>query len=163
MPTTITGTDGVSQVQTGAVESGDLPAGSVIQVVQNISSTGVQISSSNYQDSGLSLTITPFFSTSKILVIVNQCGNTVGTPDKVDTAIIRNSSIVYEQRQQSPRPGEVGSNDHRAITFDMCFLDSPNTTSALTYKTQGRFSGSGRIDFQKENYNGSIILMEIAG
>jgi len=56
------------------IASGALPIGSVLQVVNAITSTNVSNSTATMTDTGLTATITPKFSTSKILVLVSQNG-----------------------------------------------------------------------------------------
>jgi hypothetical protein len=47
----------------------------------------------------------------------------------------------------------------------MLYLDSPNTTSATTYKTQGKVNttaNSGAVVFQHGNQPSYIVLIEVA-
>jgi hypothetical protein len=84
MPTEISGATGVNKVQTGAIETGDLPTGSVLQVVQTVYSgitaqsnvTAQTTDSGGYSSAGLNwtdldTTITPSATSSKILVMIN--------------------------------------------------------------------------------------------
>ena len=48
-----------------------LPAGAVLQVVEGAFSTQVDMASSNYADTSLTVTITPKFASSKVFVITN--------------------------------------------------------------------------------------------
>ena len=56
------------------------------------------------------------------------------------------------------------STDHRRGTIAaMDILDSPNTTSATTYKTQGRLSDSSAdLYYQHDSSRSTMVLMEIA-
>jgi len=175
MPTTITGTDGVSQVQTGAVESGDLaagaigsgdlPAGSVIQVVSNVVTTIVSSNSTSYIDTGVSETITPKFSSSKILILINQSWEVRENsgPDAVGQCrILRDGSeIIGGFLNYSYDFGNNGTIQQTHHFFQ--YLDSPNTTSSIEYKVQGRRLSGANFDFQKNNSPSVITLMEIAG
>jgi hypothetical protein len=136
--------------------------GHVIQVVSGITSAQTQNSSTNtFSGMGLSLAITPTSSTSKILVITSQAGNTVGAVDKIDVRLMRDTTEVFMYRMQQIT--NLASNDHRAISYDISYVDSPSTTSAVTYSTQfKKESSNGRLDVQKDNTNGHITLMEIA-
>ena len=50
---------------------------------------------------------------------------------------------------------------HGSISFS--FIDSPSSTSEVTYKTQfNNEQGSGTVNIQK-NANSTMVLMEIAG
>lgn len=167
----VDGTNGLTFPNTSTQASG----GKVIQVVQNSYKTQVAVTGTTYTDTGLTATITPLFSTSKIMVLITQPSlyiPTSGTASGGGIKVLRNTSTVVYQ------PGELAAPDG---PFDMYsaagalyvvetlnFTDSPASTSALTYKTQARpfgnsvctayyqFSGSGQ---QQSSY---ITLMEIA-
>ena len=175
MPTTITGTDGVSQVQTGAVESGDLPAGSVIQVVQGSTSTFVSTTSQSYVDTTLSASITPKSSSNQILVLVNQQAilRRGSSSSFFGIRILRNGTAVFTPVTDGAGPFDFGSANGNASKsdiynrFSISYLDSPSSTSPVTYKTQARnYYSDQTIDLQLNNdVDGTsfITLMEIAG
>jgi hypothetical protein len=146
-----------------AADLGINTTGTVLQVVSGSTSSETANSSTNtYADMGLALSITPTSSTSKILVMTSQAGNTVGDPDKVSVRLMRNTTELYECMQQVT--AGLGDNDHRAITYDISYVDSPSTTSSVTYKPQFKKEASGgRLDVQKDGNNGHITLIEIAG
>ena len=162
MPTTITGTDGVSQVQTGAVESGDLPAGSVIQVVQGTTSTEISSTSTSYIDTSLSASITPTSSTSKILVLVNH--SDIRRQDAgLGFRLMRNGTQIVEFASNLGWSADP-SPDRHVGTPSTVYLDSPNTTSSITYSTQTKVTiGTGTIVVQADSDPSFITLMEIAG
>jgi hypothetical protein len=57
-----------------------------------------------------------------------------------------------------------GTNDNNVGAVAMTYLDSPNTTSSVTYKTQFNNHGStGNAGFNRNGSNSYITLMEIAG
>ena len=117
-------------------------AGNVLQVVQSVKSTlqSLSISSGVYQDiSGLSVSITPTSSSSKILVLVNigACG-TSSTADIIfrinrDATVIGTGSGASYNATTANR----SLNSELTSTPAMTFLDSPATTSATTYKVTG--------------------------
>ena len=136
-----------------------LPTGSVIQVVQGQSS-GQFVTSSldTYQDIGLEVTITPSSSSSKILV--HYYSGFVGqNTAHLNTRMLRNGSTVHTL-------GLYFSGAHwQGAVPSAMILDSPSSTSALTYKIQG-FQDSGSSNYANWHYNGNashIIAMEIAG
>lgn len=58
-----------AQLKSDAIASGDLPAGTILQVVEAVSTAGVNINSSTYSDlPGMSVNITPSSTSSTILV-----------------------------------------------------------------------------------------------
>ena len=161
MAVVIDGTTGVSAVQAGAVTTSDLPAGSVLQVVQGTYSTETETSSSTYADTGLTASITPSSASSKILVLVTMEGVGKATNDTAlrvrtlrgATVIDTSNDIAYTA---SSATNFVGS-------FSVNILDSPATTSATTYKTQ--FMSQTNVAKARICSSGStsyITLMEIA-
>jgi len=161
-----------SNISSGTLGKARLPTGSVLQVVNATYSTSTSVNNATLVDTGLTATITPSSSTSKILVLVNQNGN-VGNNNTGDVgmrvALLRGASqialidgvLAYSGTPASGAyvgPIGVGS-------ASICYLDSPTTTSATTYKTQfaNRSSGStGAVTTQNTSSTSTITLMEIA-
>ena len=146
---------------------------SVIQVVQNTYSTQVTNITTTYADSGLTASITPTSSSSKVLVLVSQnfyIAIGTGSSQYGGFQIVRNSTAIYTPAQDGTSAFDygVGVGNSTSISlftrYPACYLDSPATTSATTYKTQMRiYYTAGTIYAQNSNGTSSIILMEIAG
>ena len=148
MTTTITGATGIDNIKAAT--------GAVLQVVQATYNTNFSTTSASFVDTGLTATITPSSTSSKILVIINQVGFINGSAN-IKMNIVRGSSeiiSIYTQDQTSTQTFTANVNN---------FLDSPSTTSATTYKTQG-LTSAGTLYFQwtGDGYS-TITLMEIAG
>jgi len=144
---------------TGVPASG-MPTGSVIQVVNATYSTQTNNASTTPVDTGLTATITPLFSNSKILVIVNQNGNSSYTANVgITFTLLRGSSVITTFATYYNTATTADTQD--AATS---YLDSPATTSATTYKTQMvKSQNSGTVYTQIDSKNTSTItLMEIA-
>jgi hypothetical protein len=138
-------------------------AGVVLQVVNATYATQVTSTSSTLADTGLTATITPKFTTSKILVIVSQ--GMLASTGSGDVTINRAGTDVITFGYGT---GLNGSGSTSAFYQSLQYLDSPATTSATTYKTRfNRRSGAGTIYAQLNDSNGTqqsvITLMEIAG
>jgi hypothetical protein len=137
-------------------------AGSVIQVVNQYYNTFGATSSTSYVDTGVTLSITPKFSTSKVLIIVGLAlGTNNPSATVISTQLVRNgSSLVLQER------GLLAQSNTDADIFYQ-YLDSPATTSATTYKVQ-YLSVTGNTvrinDYQNSAGSAfsSITLMEIA-
>lgn len=146
-----------------AVTSAGLPTGTVLQVVQGSTSTSVSATSS-YIDTGLTATITPSSTSSKILVMVQQqgCKATLISTGCVDIKLQRNSSDIYNFAI-AYFYGYVSTEFRSDISG--CYLDSPSTTSATTYKTVFKANNGGTSTVQNDGANtvSTITLMEIAG
>jgi hypothetical protein len=159
----IASVSGASLTGTQHIPRGTLPTGSVLQVVQ--ASSGVAANStSTYADTGLSATITPSSSTSKILVMVTHNGvskNTGNANSCVAIKLLRNSTDISIFARYLGYTGISGYNV--GFTAATNYLDSPATTSAVTYKTQ--FMNEGNAASVEVGANSAIsymTLMEIA-
>ena len=173
MPTIISGDGTITGLTaTGISAVQNLPAGSVLQVVNASYSTLTSTNTATLVDTGLSATITPKFSTSKILVFIDQCGcyNASNTSDVgMRIALLRNGSSILSIDGLGPYLGNYVSGGQWGIgSISTNYLDSPATTSAVTYKTQfgNRGVGStGTVGVQQggaSSTSSTITLMEIA-
>ena len=129
--------------------------GSVIQVVEGSYNTQTDISSGSYVDSGLSVIITPKFSSSKVYVITNLQTfiNGVGI---IGVNIVRGSTSILSLQNAA------GYQDNSADVVSLTKLDSPATTSATTYKVQvNQIANSGTLRIN-QNGGSRITVMEIA-
>ena len=142
-------------------------AGSVLQVVNAIYSTQVGTTSNSFIDTGLTATITPKFSTSKILVIVDQTGigKGGGSGNYIQLKLVKNSTTLAYFESLGTFTNAAGLNYIGSCSMN--YLDSPATTSATTYKTQ--FTNGDNVNpVYVQTLNGfqassTITLMEIAG
>ena len=145
------------------ITTSQMPTGTILQVVNALYATGVSTTSGTLSDTGLTATITPTSATSKILVLVNQNGGvkTTGTNNSIQLYLLRNSSAIAAI---SERAGlTTNSIDMYLETLSISFLDSPATTSAVTYKTQyATFAPPNLIYLQLVGCASTITLMEIA-
>jgi len=142
------------------VTSAGLPSGTVLQVVEGRSAaTAFTPSALNtYEDIGLSVSITPSFSSSKIFVTFTT-GLVAQNTAHFNTRLLRDSTVIAYTSQYYSGAHWQGANGATVI------LDAPSTTSAVTYKVQGE-QNSGTLGHAIWDYNGavsSIIAMEIAG
>ena len=159
----------MSELRTNRIVPRDgLPSGAdgggIIQMVQGEVTSFLQTSSSSYVDAGLSASITPSSSSSKILVNM-ALGVYGGTSDtlRVNAQVLRGSTQVWYTRDLYFRSGSAFKAAQSAIQF----IDSPATTSSTTYKLQVKCeSSSGGSTFElysdSTNYNNRMILMEVS-
>ena len=143
-----------------------ITTGKVLQVVQNTYSTSTSVGGASYTDTGLSATITPSSTSSKVLVLVHQpMTHLVDTnSDRLNlTRLVRGSTVILSSRTLTQHEGAT----NRAIDstyMGHTYLDSPATTSATTYKTQFYIDGtSSDLYAQWGGGTSTMILMEIAG
>ena len=140
-----------------------LPTGSVLQVVQGTTNTSTTISGGP-TDTTLTATITPTSATSKILIIVNQFVYLYGGGGDSGFIlnILRNGSNVFANSGQSLYVASSSGSPELITSYPITFLDSPATTSALTYKTQATANSGGTPVFQWSGNGSTIQLLEIA-
>ena len=147
-----------------ALPSSALPAGTVLQVVSTTKTDRFYTTSTSFVDvTGLTVSITPKFATSKILVCVGV--TTAGGVTNIVTQytrLYRDSTVLTDWRIGAPAADQSG-------TIAINYLDSPATTSSVTYKIQIRGDGAGvginttQNGVVQDTGDSTITLMEIAG
>ncbi len=148
-----------------------MPAGAILQVVEGSSTTDVTITSTGtWTDTGLTATITPKFNNSKILVIQHQFYvgrfNSGGTEWEGSMRILRGSTALYATVTNALtaiadiQPSK--SRTQMSNTIAQSYLDSPATTSATTYKTQGYMQTGDIFVLNRESARSTLTLMEVA-
>ena len=155
---------------TGTLPSGNLPAGSVLQVVTATGSTQLSTTSAAYQDlSGMTLNITPSSTSSKILLThqfsyIFASSAAAGFGAYILRTVGGSDTIIQGQTSAQLYVNYKGSGDQFQSVWNEQLYDTPSTTSEITYKTQvATYSGSTvRFNFDSI-YNGRITAMEIAG
>jgi hypothetical protein len=133
--------------------------GKVLQVVEGRYAVQVDNATTTFQDTNLTANITPSSASSKILIIVKQSGYK-------DSTNIENALIVRLLRDSTDIDQSLGFYSASALimygTLSLMKLDSPNTTSQITYKTQFRNNTAAvQASVQAGSYASTIILMEI--
>lgn len=186
--TTITGLgvgglpDGVvnaDDIATGAITRAKMGyAGAVLQVLQTVKTDTASTQSTTFVDTpGMSVIITPTSTSSKVLVMVTMNGSSA-----------QHGSVRLVRGSTNIALGDAGNGSQTRAMFQeaatyvwthmnngMIFLDSPDTTSATTYKLQWAVPWSasyywyinrGNSD-DTNSYSGrtlsTITVMEIAG
>lgn len=145
----------------GLIKSSGGAAGKVLQIVQGTSATQLQSTSASYVDvTGIEVAITLSASDSKVLVMAQTGGACPGSSIDNSFTIDRDGTTL------SAAIGFVNplsANGNFQFPVQMYFLDSPESTSELTYTMQAKTSSEGEEVFG--NYTtctGTIICMEIA-
>jgi hypothetical protein len=169
MPLILDGNGDITGLVAGALPSTVIGTGGILQVVNATYSTAASTTSGTFQDTGLSATITPSSSSSKILVIWAINGLYATTGLGIETNLVRTSTqIVYTENLAARCSLPSGFADAGSGTSGGTYLDSPATTSATTYKCQYRSrDGSSSVTAQFSGSGGTstsmLTLMEIAG
>lgn len=157
-PTATTGSNTTQLANTAYVKQEIEAAGGRIAQMIVGTAGAAYTTSSSYVTTGLSATITPSSTSSKILILAHAMiwqTNAYASGNGL-TALFRNGSNVVSGGNMTIVAGQPAYND-MAISH----LDSPASTSALTYAIYFRAESSGDIAFNSSGNAGSIILMEI--
>jgi archaellum component FlaF (FlaF/FlaG flagellin family) len=137
-------------------------AGVVLQVVGATTTAQTSTTSTSFVTTNLTASITPKFSTSKILILVNGGMvnfNTSGS--QIRTTIYRNSTNLGSSTLGMAEY-YVASGGQVQMPTSMSFLDSPATTSSTSYTMYMRSGGGESIQFNADAVTTSITLLEIA-
>ena len=164
---------------TGAPTSG---GGGIIQVVSATKTDTFSATANQTVDiTGLSVTITPKFATSKMLVMYTvNVGPTEGGYS-AGVTLVRDSTEIFIGDAASNRPrisnfisisNTGGGTDYNMVNASGQHLDSPSTTSAVTYKmiarnfhSQDLHINRSRIDSDSDvvaRAASSITVMEVS-
>jgi hypothetical protein len=140
--------------------------GGILQVVTANSNTEVSSTSGSAVSTGLTATITPKSTSSRIAIFVDLPAQNSTTTSASAYTIFRGTIAGTNLGTTgSSLPGFAGLyNSAGAVRapISMHYIDSPNTTSATQY-TAAFFPQSGGAIVMHEGRRGSITLMEIAG
>jgi hypothetical protein len=166
---------------TGRVPVANANLGAVLQVAQAYKSDTFSMSSTTPADiTGLSVSITPSSTNSRILVLVTV---SIGTTNNNFGFInlVRGSTNLFLGDAAAGRKSVSGMGFPGAYnigvmeTVSIFFVDSPASASALTYKVQASSGVNGNLVFVNRSSRdqaatdydsrqaSSIIVMEIAG
>jgi len=132
--------------------------GKVLQVVAGTHATEVSSSSSSYVTTGITASIAPSATSSKVLIIANTTGRKETAASNGNYTIFKASSDL-----DSTGNGFARVRDDAGGIFcnaPIVHLDSPSTTSSTTY-TMFMKSSSGSVFSSVSDSPSSIILMEI--
>ena len=140
-----------------------MPTGSVIQVVNMSNSTNNTSSSLSWAESTITLNITPQFSTSKILVQVHIVGTNKSNNTYLGLRLLRVNPNAVLSQFENQFMYNAGTGQESGGGTGITYLDSPNSTNALTYKVQ--FRSGENISNAQFNVGGisSMTLQEIQG
>ncbi len=158
---------------TGQVADANAPSGSVIQVVSMSTNTSVSTNSESFSDTGLTATITPLNTSSRILIIASfgdTANQNQGSPAGIKLILFRNATKLgggggLPSGNFANQWNYAGvANAHLITSGNIQYVDSPASTSALTYKFQFATQTNNRTaELMRDNTTGTLILMEISG
>ena len=148
-------------VANAGISTTKLGAGAIRQVSSIVSTAvGQTLATTTYTDlTSLTLSITPSSTSSKILLISNiNCE--LGNDEGFGIRFLRDGTNIFTTTQQYA--AYLGHNILIYTNAPFVFIDSPSTTSAITYKVQGAAYVSNSITFNI-GMQSIFYAMEIAG
>ena len=155
---------------------GAMKAGTILQTVYNSYSTATVISNSanspvganTFTDTGLTCSITPKFSTSKIHIFTTQyirLNDSSGNPNVgAGFKFFRDTTAIYTSATHAAfyhYDADGNENDLRGYNT-IVLQDSPSSTSSITYKVQASKYGDGYVSAQHDGELSTMTLQEIA-
>ena len=143
----------------GAPTSG---GGGIVQVKSTTKTDTFDTTSTSFTDiTGLSVSITPKFSTSKILVTYHVNANMEDSTYVGALRLMRDSTPIFvgdasgSRTQASSYVKNLSGSSTETHDYSGQHLDSPSTTSSVTYKMQGVTLDSGRQLNVNKSYSDS--------
>ena len=137
--------------------------GKILQVVEATTTTEVSTTSSSYVDTGLTGSITPSATSSKILVLISLSVNAAGGAAVSENKIVRTIGATATDKYVF---SQICGPENDKGNYFLSVLDSPSSTSACVYKVQGFLTDqSGTVQYQRNDgadiARSVITLMEV--
>jgi len=167
--------NGTTIIDNGSLASGI--GGKILQVVQTAKTDTFTTTSTSYVDvTGLSASITPSSTSSKILILVDFTNCITG--QQAFLKVIRNSTDIYigdaSLNRSRAKQSFNRTDDNVTQSDSINFLDSPSSTSSTTYKVQVKCENTNSTLCVNRSHDdsdsssrvrgtSSITLMEVAG
>ncbi len=148
-----------SSTATGLKWAAAAGGGKVLQVVSATYATEANNSTSTYADTGLTASITPSATTSKVLILVSSGSiyrSNANVLNRMSYRLVRGATQIYET-EVIYSPGVELKSSH-----SISYVDSPSTTSSTTYKTQFmNVANAASVSVQNNATTATITLLEI--
>ena len=131
-------------------------SGNVLQVVNATYSTISSSSSLSFVSSGLTASITPTSTTSKIIILITNSAY-IASSSMYFTIYINSTNLA----SGVGRFLRLSTTAYHPVSINC--EDSPNTLSATTYSLYYNSDGTSGSEIQTDGANATITLMELAG
>jgi hypothetical protein len=177
---TLPTTSGTIVTSASSLTASQMPTGSVLQVVSATKTDTASVGSSTFADiTGLSVSITPSSASNKILVIASINISWSNGVTKTGARLMRDSTAIAVADTAGSRTRTTGATyiqieNYTPFNISANYLDSPSSTSALTYKWQfSALDNAGTVYVNRASVDtdsastprtvSSITVMEIKG
>ena len=150
--------------KTVTLAAGGTGYGKVLQVVSNTFAQRSSTTSTSFVASHLTDSITPTSASSKILVLVQSATSTEATNRSEYITLYRNSTNLNVGGDPTVGMGQFWNTAGTLrVPFNITWLDSPATTSSVSYTVYFRCTTSNYVEIPPSpNMYQQVILMEIA-
>jgi len=156
---------------TYGLSDGDMPSGSILQVVGTTITSYVSTSSTSAWTTAASINITPSSTSSKIAFFSNFVVNIWGTAGRLRGGIrlSRGSTIINGGGTETVQVRELaGSSFEYLPNSSLNYIDTPGTSSQVTYNLEiimgtGGASAFGLYSSDANGRPSYLMAMEIAG
>jgi hypothetical protein len=158
-PTTLPAAFVAGDVLTAAQQNALRGAFRILQVVYASTTTSASSTTTTFATTNLSATITPSATSSKVLILANVQTTSNAVNQFTGLRIFNGTSALLTNNRalMQPAAGDIGT------MCSLLYLDSPNTTSAVTYTIQfARTSGGGTSIVQSNSEPSTIIVCEVS-
>ena len=132
--------------------------GKILQVQNMITQGNMNSTSTSFVTTALTDTITPSATSSKILILASGNINNTNVGAWAYATIFRDGSNIAIDNDGFNGVYSAGGDIH--VPCNIHYLDSPNSTSSLTYDIRVRCN-SGTVRFNHEQNTSSLTLIEI--
>ncbi len=143
----------------GVLSFAGVSGGKVLQVANFTNTTSYSTTSSSYQDA-FSTTFTPTLATSKVLILCTVDSQKANTDCNISLKLLRDGATNVGEFATL-----LNTNNTQFIASIQSFnlLDTPSTTSAITYKIQFKVGGTGTVEVNAYSRKSTLTFLEIAG
>ena len=152
---------GVIPVANGGTGATSFAPGKVLQVVTNTHNTRFSTSSTSYvAATGYTIAITPSSTSSKVFIIVSSMMDNGASGRLAYATLYRGSTDIIGDAEGIAVNTSNGGRIYTPVTLST--LDSPNTSSAVTYQVYTKCYG-GAVSFNDSEGMAQLTAFEIAG
>ena len=176
MALTLSGDGDITGLAVGSLPPNVIGTGAVLQVVQNVKTDSFSTTSTSYV-TFMTVSITPSSASSKMLITFGANGGTAGDVVHGYLGIFRDATQIFKADTAGSRRSAtsvINTGTQQQFYFGGTFLDSPATTSAISYTIQVVSATATAIYLNRSGrdtdllaYDGrtpsSLTVMEIAG
>ena len=149
--------------QLSGMTADSMPSGSVLQVVEAVSSGQIATTSTSFTASGVYVDITPKYTNSKMFIVVNLGGLYFSNGNSTwQVEVVRGGSTPVGHGPKKIYGYNNNGSSARRVPANYNLSDSPSTTSTVRYEIRFLVS-AGTIEIGNNSATVNITATEIKG